>query len=507
MSEIDVVVGIDVGSATAQSLDLVLACQATWIKELESLAIPYYFFFSETRAPLDREELEGERFIFTGLADSQHRPGYAIRSRIHMLQHLFREKANFYLLVNADNYLSMSCLLPLLKKYESDGLFLIGGLAQMKEFGYKCSHSSGKAGLLFSYGLLQKLFAIGGRGEKPAGGSDAASWASIWQMQCQSINSTHSINDADLMVAHNVLIGGGALVQERYFSSASWNQIAVTGFPVGGMHVTCSGMNPEDMRLYEHYKNNVQKLQAYIGVVREYDRARNIPSDIFEHIETLYKYGRECRTIVECGVRTCVSTWAFTRALLENNILLEPKQSCRLVGVDLMRSHNIAVVETLTSSLGLSYQFWEGNDLEYPITEMSDMIFIDTWHVYGHLLRELRKFAPFAGKYIIMHDTTVDEYVGESVRCHFDVSAQVITSGMSRAEIIAGLWPAVEQFLFEAKEFVLEKRYANCNGLTVLRRVAPTLGTIPITAPPLTPVITHMSAATTTVGSGVDQID
>jgi hypothetical protein len=35
---------------------------------------------------------------------------------------------------------------------------------------------------------------------------------------------------------------------------------------------------------------------------------------------------------------------------------------------------------------------------------------------YGQLKRELAKFAPWAKKYIVMHDTTVDATGGEAVR-------------------------------------------------------------------------------------------
>ena len=43
------------------------------------------------------------------------------------------------------------------------------------------------------------------------------------------------------------------------------------------------------------------------------------PSDINEHLPTLYKYASECESIAELGVRGVISTWALLYGLLKNN--------------------------------------------------------------------------------------------------------------------------------------------------------------------------------------------
>ncbi len=103
--------------------------------------------------------------------------------------------------------------------------------------------------------------------------------------------------------------------------------------------------------------------------------------------------------------------------------------------------------------------------------EKTDLLFIDTWHVYGHLKRELDRWNTYANKYIILHDTTVDGEVGESARHKWDIPKQMLESGLSREEIERGLWPAVEEFLALHPEWKLKERYTNNNGLTVLERV------------------------------------
>jgi hypothetical protein len=191
-------------------------------------------------------------------------------------------------------------------------------------------------------------------------------------------------------------------------------------------------------------------------------------SDIFEHLPTLYEYAKECESIIELGVRGCVSTYPLTKGLLENN-----SEKKRLVSVDLIKSSTVTEFENLIKEVKdvIDFNFYTGSDLNYDIKENFDLVFIDTWHVRGQLQRELDKFAPHCNKYIIMHDTTVDEFVGESIRCGWDIERQSRETGFTIKEIQEGLWPAVMDFLEKNKGiWQLHKRYINNNGLTILKK-------------------------------------
>jgi hypothetical protein len=111
------------------------------------------------------------------------------------------------------------------------------------------------------------------------------------------------------------------------------------------------------------------------------------------------------------------------------------------------------------------------NNLEIELECNYDLTFIDTWHVYGQLKRELTKFSKTTNKYIIMHDTTVDAELGETVRNGQNAEEQSLQCGIPVDEILKGLWPAVEEFLKDNAEWRLKERYENNNGLTVLERV------------------------------------
>jgi hypothetical protein len=188
--------------------------------------------------------------------------------------------------------------------------------------------------------------------------------------------------------------------------------------------------------------------------------------DIYEHLPTLYKYTRECDTVFETGVRGCVSSWAFLYGLLDGNthtpkkLFMNDIEPCN-IGPLLEASRPF-------SNVDVKYE-WKSN-LLLDFTETYDLTFIDTWHVYGQLKRELNKFSKITNKYIIMHDTTVDEVYGESLRCGMDTAQQSIQYGIPVDEITKGLWPAVVEFVQNNPEWYIKERFTNNNGLTILAR-------------------------------------
>jgi hypothetical protein len=193
-----------------------------------------------------------------------------------------------------------------------------------------------------------------------------------------------------------------------------------------------------------------------------YEYNKNAPSDINEHLPTLKSYAEQCNHITECGVRGVVSSWAFAAGLLE-------KKPARLVQVDLETNQNVMMFGSLARTNGIDVVFYKESDLTCPI-EPTDLLFIDTWHVYGHLKRELARWHSSVAKWIIMHDTTVDEWHGETIRIGWNAQQQSAEHGYPVNEITLGLWPAIDEFLKEHPEWSLEKRFTNNNGLTVLRR-------------------------------------
>lgn len=189
-----------------------------------------------------------------------------------------------------------------------------------------------------------------------------------------------------------------------------------------------------------------------------------IKDDIDEHLPTLYEYSKKCNSIVECGVRRVVSSYAFASGLLNN-----PNNKYYMI--DIKKSNEVSEFLKLCENEGVNATFIESSDIECPPVE-TDMLFIDTWHVYGHLKRELAYWHTYVKKYIIMHDTTVDEWVGETIRNGWNAAQQSKDTGIPIEEINRGLWPAIDEFLKQHPEWYIEKRFTNNNGLTILSRLS-----------------------------------
>lgn len=197
---------------------------------------------------------------------------------------------------------------------------------------------------------------------------------------------------------------------------------------------------------------------------KKYMQLCNEVSDINEHLPTLYNLATECESIIELGVRGVVSSWALINGLLNNNmknkkILLNDLLPCNI---------DELLFFTKNLDIDLTYQWINCLNLE---EQAVDMVFIDTWHVYGQLKRELEKFSKFATKYIVMHDTTVDEFQGETIRCCLNAEKQSQESGIPVEEILEGLGRAISEFLENNPNWQIKKKYTNNNGLTILEKI------------------------------------
>jgi cephalosporin hydroxylase len=186
-------------------------------------------------------------------------------------------------------------------------------------------------------------------------------------------------------------------------------------------------------------------------------------SDIYEHLPTLRSYATQCSSVAEMGVRSVVSTWAFLKGLQDAG------QPASLLCLDIDDVPEIPDIAHMVARYDISMSFVKGDSATTRI-EPVDLLFIDTWHVYGHLKRELTLHCDSVKKYIIMHDTTLNGEIGESVLSGWDIADQAAKSGYPESEIRMGLGPAVREFLELHPEWTVKEVFTNNNGLTVLQR-------------------------------------
>ena len=162
-----------------------------------------------------------------------------------------------------------------------------------------------------------------------------------------------------------------------------------------------------------------------------FEYEKNRPSDINQHLDALKRYSSVCPHITELGVRNVVSTWAF----LSGN----PK---KYVGVDILQCP-IETAEQLAKERGIDFTFIQADTLDPNfVLEPTDLLFIDTWHIYRQLVQELRIHGNKARKYIIMHDTTS---FGEEDEGHWEEYSKRVGQPSEKR----GLWPAIMEFLEE----------------------------------------------------------
>jgi hypothetical protein len=170
-------------------------------------------------------------------------------------------------------------------------------------------------------------------------------------------------------------------------------------------------------------------------------------ADIKEHLDTLVHYASKCETIVEMGMRSIVSTWAFLAG--------KPK---KMISVDISHpdtysfipgSSKLEEVESLCRQNGIDFEFKLSDSRTVDIPEC-DLLFIDTLHDENQISEEIKAHKDKVRKYIIFHDTTTFETVGES-------------KGKT------GIWKPIEELIVSG-EWNLTRRYINNNGLTIVER-------------------------------------
>jgi hypothetical protein len=188
-------------------------------------------------------------------------------------------------------------------------------------------------------------------------------------------------------------------------------------------------------------------------ILEKYNEHKNTPSDINEHLETLYNLGKECSHITEMGVRWVSSTWPL--------VYSNPK---KIISYDIVTNQNIIEVINLCNEYSIDYSFQEKDVLQLEI-ELTELLFIDTLHTYNQLIKELEIHSNKVSKYIVLHDT---EFFGRVDEVVYEHASNFVKNNPITKQ---GLMTAVEDFLSTelGQSWELFKIYKNNNGLTILK--------------------------------------
>lgn len=179
---------------------------------------------------------------------------------------------------------------------------------------------------------------------------------------------------------------------------------------------------------FDSYRNS---NYAKDTLTLEFLNACNNPSDINEHVATLYEYASKCEHVTEMGVRPGTSTRAFLHA----DVILR--------SYDLVKDPYVEHLFELAKQCERDVTYEVADTLNLEIEE-TDLLFIDTDHFYKQLSQELKLHGNKAMKYLVFHDT---------VSCAHD------------------LLPAIMEFLAANPHWSVDAHYPNNNGVTVLKRL------------------------------------
>lgn len=168
------------------------------------------------------------------------------------------------------------------------------------------------------------------------------------------------------------------------------------------------------------------------------------PTDMKTHMPRILKYACQAPRIVEFGVWDCTSTWGLLTG--------KPKW---MRSYDIVRLPQVNDVERITKDSGIDFKFVKQSTLEATIEEC-DLLFIDSYHSYDQLKKELQLHAGKVKKWIMFHDTTTFGDVDQTPQG---------ARGTGK-----GLWLAITEFLVSHPGWKLLERHMDCNGLTIIQR-------------------------------------
>jgi hypothetical protein len=198
-------------------------------------------------------------------------------------------------------------------------------------------------------------------------------------------------------------------------------------------------------------------------LMKEYQLFCDTPTEINEHLPTLFSLAKECSSIVEFGVCHGKST----RALLASGT--------KLRSYDVWIEPRVLELFNHAKSIGRDVEYIKESSINCEIAEC-DMLFIDSWHNYYQLRKELKLHSDKVKKYLVFHDTMSCGSSDEGIECWGNgagINIENVYKDLDTTEIKNyGINSAIFEFLSKNQNWVVKKHYKNNNGLTVLERVS-----------------------------------
>jgi hypothetical protein len=185
-----------------------------------------------------------------------------------------------------------------------------------------------------------------------------------------------------------------------------------------------------------------------------FNKLKDTPSSINEHLETLRQYASQCESVAEFGVDIGQSTTAFLmvqpQLLISLDVVCKPELDELFGLADEIKRPHLAPVDCM---VGKTRWLFGLEDSRTTLIPKVDLLLIDSSHCYTHIKAELDRHHAQVRKYILAHDYIAYGEFGEA--------------GPPQV----GIMPALEEFLAAHPEWVVKEKLAYNNGLLVMERV------------------------------------
>ena len=186
-------------------------------------------------------------------------------------------------------------------------------------------------------------------------------------------------------------------------------------------------------------------------------------SDIYMHLPILYEYAKDCEHVTEMGARGGNSTRTFLYANPQKFVSYDYQYETPEPHLEKEVKELIFIFEKAKEQ-GVNCEYIGADVLTIEIEE-TDLLFIDTWHCYAQLKKELEIHAGKVRKYIAFHDTYTYGQKGEGYP-EMDVNHQ----NRDALNGNGGIRKAIDEFLQENTEWSISYETEENNGLIIIEK-------------------------------------
>jgi len=229
------------------------------------------------------------------------------------------------------------------------------------------------------------------------------------------------------------------LPRTRAYYHKKWNNpVLHDGFPI--RHNNPFGRSGAGFRIpfylrkgAYHYANLKKDIEF---AFERFEELKSVESDIYKHLDTIFKYAKNCDVGIEFGCRTGNSTFALLMGL-------HTLYSCDIEHLDY--AYNL-----INPYFGERFVRFHGSSFDFDLIDEADLLFVDSYHTYETVNKELTLHGHKIKKYIMFHDTDTFGEIGED-------------GGK-------GIMYAINEFLESNPEWKIVHNVAYNNGFMVIER-------------------------------------